>query len=404
MRILFINQYYWPDVAATAQILTDLGDGLAKRGHSVSTICSKKSYLGEGVKLDSFELHNGVTIYRLPAFGGGKKASFSVRLIDFLSFYVLVLFKSFIIEKSDIVITLTTPPFVGMVGRFLQIFMGSRHIHWCMDIYPDIQIEHGWVNRDGILAKLMRFINRSFIGRADLVCVLGKHMKNNIKKYVVECEKIKVVPVWAKGDEVYPVEKADNWFASQNSLVDKFVVMYSGNIGTGSSFDTIFNAIKCLKSDAGIVFAFIGAGKQLSELKDVVKNNNLGNVLFFPYMERVDISCSLSAGDVHFVTIKPGLEGLKVPCKTYGILAAGRPILYLGGPDSEVADIINDNSIGYVINEGDTKSLVEAIITLKSDNKMHCEMCQKARSVFEKEYDADLVIDKMDNLIKEVVK
>ncbi len=404
MKILLINQYYYPDVAATAQILSDLGDGLSQRAQSVSVISSQKSYLGADEKLKSFEIHNGIKIYRLPALGGGKKASFIVRILDFVSFYVLALWKSFFIEKPDIVITLTTPPFIGMVGRFLQIFRGCKHVHWCMDLYPDIQIAHGWVNNNGILAKIMRFLNRSFIGKSDMVCVLGEHMKSNIEKYTKNPDKIQIVPVWAKGKEVYPIDKQDNWFVNQNDLSNKFVVMYSGNIGTGSSFNTIFNAIKELENDNEIIFLFIGGGKQLAELKNMVAEHNLKNVLFFPYLDRNDISYSLSAGDAHLVTIKPGLEGLKVPCKTYGILAAGRPILYLGNKNSEVADIINDNSVGYVINEGDAKLLVDAIKCLKFDKEKHNEMCCKARAVFEAEYDADIVINKMENLLKGLVK
>lgn len=403
-KILLINQYYYPDIAATAQIFTDLGESLVRRGYDVSVICSGKSYTGNDKPLPKKEMVNGVTVYRLRTFGGGKKAGFARRILDFLSFYIMAFLKCMFLPKCNIVITLTTPPFVGMLGRLLQIFKRTKHIHWCMDLYPDIQLVHGMVKYNSFGHKIMARLNRSFIGKADVVCVLGSRMGDHISKYVNDKEKIKVAPVWADGKSLVPVAKENNWFIKENDLKEKFVVMYSGNIGLGSSFDTIFDGAAKLNDDNSIVFIFIGAGKQLAKIKELASERQLDNVHFLPYLDRKDIAYSLSAGNVHLVTIKPGLEGLKVPCKIYGIIATGRPMVFLGGRNSEVADLILENDLGRVIPEGDVDGFVEAIKGVKQNWADGSGFEKRARSVFEQDYNSEIAIDKMEKIIRSLHK
>lgn len=402
MRILLLNQYYWPDVAATAQILTDLAEGLVRYGHEVTVICSRRSYTGNGPALLARERRNGVQIIRLPAVGGGKKASFGRRLADFMSFYALAAVKCLSLPKHDVVVTLTTPPLIGLVGRMLQLAKGTRHVHWCMDMYPDIQLAHGMIRQNGAVHRLLSSCTRSFVRAADAVCVLGPHMRTRLLAYEPSRTKVHTVPVWADGDRLKPVDHNANWFLKKHGLSGKFVVMYSGNIGAGSSFDTIVQVIRQLGHDPEIRFAFIGDGSQLRALKRFAKEHHLRNLLFLPYQNRQHLRFSLSAGDAHLVTVKPGLEGMKVPGKTYGIMAVGRPIIYIGNPKGEVYDLVKEQKIGCAVEEGDVQGLLAGITFFRQNPSSGRTMGHRARRLFEESYDSAKVIPKMERILREV--
>jgi len=403
MRILLLNQYYWPDVAATAQILTDLAEGLACRGHDVTVVCSRHSYTGNGEPLRRRDVRNRVKILRLPGFGGGKKAGFGRRILQFLSFHAFAAIKCALLETHDAVVTLTTPPMISILGRMLQFAKGSSHIHWCMDLYPDIQLAHGMIKRGGVVHRVLSRCTRASVHSADAVCVLGQHMRRRILAYHPLAERLHVVPVWADGRSVKPIERSENWFVRQQGLGGKFVVMYSGNIGAGSSFETLLKVICRLKDDEGLRFVFIGEGAQLGHLRRFAAERRLPNVVFLPYQDRKHLPYSLGAGDVHVVTVKPGLEGMKVPAKTYGIMAAARPIIYLGNAEGEVYDLVKGHDIGCAVEEGDVAGLLGAIKKLRNNASMRADMGCRARAVFEERYDSERVIERFERILRDVV-
>ena len=202
-RVLFINQYYWPDHASTAQHLTDLAESLAAQGFECHVLASQGRYK-PGEPPPGFEIHQGVHIHRVPATSLGRRATWS-RMADYLSFYAGAAAKALALAQFDLVVTLTTPPIIGLIGTILKRLRGSKHIYWSMDLHPDASMALGRMSPTGRFGRLMYALSRFVYRRADQVVVLGPYMADRIALKQVAPEKIATIPVWSRRDEIYPV-------------------------------------------------------------------------------------------------------------------------------------------------------------------------------------------------------
>ncbi len=403
MKILFINQCYWPDHVATAQVLTDLAEELARRGHEVGVLCSRNPYTGGDTRFSKQQRHHGVTVHRVTTLGYGKKSGLRGRTLDYLSFHLMALIKCIRLPSPDVVITLTSPLLVGVLGRLMTVLKHTRHIHWCMDLFPDTGVLFGLVKENGLAHRVCAFLTRRYLCSAHGVFVLSRYMAERIRGYGVREERLHIVPVWADGAKLGPIPRRANRFLKENKLADKFVLMFSGNLELGGDIDTLIDALMELRDDRGMVFVLISEGPRFEKFRTACERASLRNVLLLPYQPRETLSHSLSAGDVHIVTNKKGLRGLRVPCKTYGILAVGRPILYIGEPRSEAADLVRDHELGFVIEERDVPGVVAAIRNLRDDPVFRHEISARARALFEAQYDAGVVIDLFEGLAARIV-
>ncbi|MCL5282050.1 MAG: glycosyltransferase family 4 protein [Planctomycetes bacterium] len=403
MRILFINQCYWPDHASSAQHLTDLAEGLAARGHEITVLCSRNPYGGGGAVFPGHEHHQGVRIHRVATLGYGKKSGIRGRTLDYLSFHFMALLKAVRLPSPDVVVTSTSPLLVGALGWLLAGLKRTRHIHWCMDLFPDTGVLFGIVKTNGLAHRLCAFVTRRYLCSAGGVVAISPYMIERIQRYGVARDRITVVPVWAVGQDLAPIPHPLNRFRREHQLQEKFVVMFSGNLELGGDMDTLIGALAELREDREIVFVLISEGPRVEKFREMSARAALRQVLILPYQNRDLLAYSLSAGDVHVITNKNGLGGLRVPGKTYGILAVGRPILYIGEPRCEVADLVRDHRLGVVIQEHDIRSLVGAIRQLRADPAGRQEIAVRARAVFEAEYRAESNIDLWEKILTGLV-
>jgi len=316
MRILFINQCYWPDHASSAQHLTDLAEGLAARGHDVTVLCSRNPYVGGAAVFPSHEHHEGVLIHRVATPGYGKKSGIRGRMLDYLSFHCRALLKGVRLPSPDVVVTLTSPLLVGVLGWLLSGLKRTRHVHWCMDLFPDTGVLFGLVKEDGLVHRLCAFFTRRYLGSAAGIVAISPYMVERIARYGVAQDRIHVIPVWAVGKDLGPVPRQANEFRRTHQLDGKFVVMFSGNLELGGDMDTLIGALAELREDRDILFVLISEGPRLEKFRELSARAALPNVRFLPYQDRDRLAHSLSAGDVHIVTNKKGLGGLRVPGKT----------------------------------------------------------------------------------------
>ena len=404
MKILFINQCYWPDSAATAQILTDLAEELVLKGHEVTVICSRKSYSEQSASYPKADIHKGVTIRRIANTGLGKEAGMMGRFVDAFCYFVGTLFVTLTMRKQDVIVTLSSPPLIGIVGRISQVIRRTFHVHWCMDIFPDNGVEFGVIRRDGWAHKTCAAIASFYLKSADITAVLSKYMAARIKQYGVDDASIRIIPVWTDGRKLKPVKSEDNWFVKKYSLQNKFVVMFSGNLTYGGDIKTIIDTLAQLRSDKDIVFILISQGSRFDEFRSMSQARGLDNVLFLPFQKREELSYSLSAAHVHLITNKKGLEGIREPCKVYGILAAGRPFVLIGDPRCDAGDIAFEHDVGIVVDEGDTAKLASTIHNLKHAPGKWKQMCLAGREIFEKRYDAIYAINCFENVLLNTCK
>jgi glycosyltransferase involved in cell wall biosynthesis len=382
MRVLLLNQFFYPDLAAAAQIATDLAADLVAGGFEVTALASRGNYLG-GKKLAAHDLHRGVEIVRLPAASFGKRTLFH-RAMDYASFYAAAASRLVTLPKHDVLIALTTPPLIAATGLVAKALKGTRLVYWVQDLYPDVAVAFEVLRLGSLAARTMAAASRMVMRRADAVVALGEEMRDRCIGAGARPERTVVIPNWSDPFVVRPVAPDANGLRQQLANGAHTVVMYSGNIGRGHDIATLISAVRLLRDLREISFVFIGDGASRRELE--VASRELPNLRLAPYQARAKLSESLSAGDLHLISLLPEVEGLIEPSKLYGIMAAGRPALFVGPPGSEVARTIEREHCGRVFRNGDAEGLAAAIRDLAVDPVEREAMGRRARAALEQRY------------------
>ena len=404
--LLFINQHYYPDFASTGQHLTDLAEHLAAEGYDVSVLCSQGRYLAGTLEVPKREVHRGVTIRRVRATAFGRGTHLG-RLIDYASFYLQVLLRVLVGRRYDYVVVLTTPPLLGTLGAVARALRGQRYGIWSMDLHPDAEEALGMLREDQLVTKLLHRLNDAGYRNADFVVDLGAYMKRRIAAKGVPAERLHTVPVWSRQDEVEPLARDENPLLEAWGLRDKFVVMYSGNAGLAHRFDEVLEAMRRLRDHPEIYFLFIGGGPRKQEILAFAEAHGIENFRYLDYLPREQLRYSLSAADVHLLTLRTDMAGIAVPGKLYGVMAAGRPVLMVGPEASEPAQTILAERIGAVVDpdrSGDEAAteIVEALQALHRDVELQEEQGLRGRAAFLRSYEQSVACAMWDDLLRRV--
>ncbi len=397
-RVLLVNQYYWPDHASTAQHLSDLAESLAARGYECHVLSSRSRYQPGEPRPASYERHQGVHIHRAAATSLGRRGTWA-RMTDYLSFFAGAVFKALLLPRFDVVVTLTTPPLIGLIGTLLAALRGSRHVYWSMDLHPDASLALGRMSKKSPIVRFLSWLSALVYRRADRVVVLGPYMADRIALKGVQFERIVTIPVWSRRDEIYPIPRATNPLRKALELEDNFVVMYSGNLGLAHSFDEILAAARRLRERTDIVFLFVGGGPRRAEVEAALSREGLSNVRLLDYVPRSQLHASLAMADAHLISMRPEMTGIVVPGKLYGAMASGRPAIFIGPEHCESADAIRQAGCGVTISSGEAETLVSAIELLARDPSLARRMGERGRSAFLARFEARLCCHKWARLI-----
>lgn len=404
MRVLMINQVFYPDVAATAQHGHDLARDLVRHGHEVTAIASRSIYGRKGAALPSEEVVDGIRIHRVGRSLFGK-AGIAARIADFFIFYMAAMLKALMLPRHDVVICFTTPPFISAVGPILRTFKKTRFVYWVMDLYPDLPIACGVMKPNSLASRFFESLNRRCLKAADADVVLGRCMADLVRSKGVPEEKIRMIGVWSDQEEVRPVPRNENPYRAEWGIEDRMLVMYSGNFGIGHDVATFLEAARSLRNDDGIRFAFVGGGKKKAEVEAFVTEHGLESTcIIAPYQPRERLDELLSAADLHLVSLLEGVEGIMVPCKLFGILAAGRPALYIGSEKSEISRVVVENDCGASVRQGDIEGLVEVIRGFADDPAAREAAGERARRALVEEHGADHRLAAWRRLLEEITK
>ncbi|MDR3638397.1 MAG: glycosyltransferase family 4 protein [Isosphaeraceae bacterium] len=380
-RLLFINQYYWPDHASTAQHLADLTEALAADGHECHVLCGQGTYRPGAARPPRQEVRNGVHVHRVPATSLGRGNTY-VRMIDYLSFYARAFLLAMMLPRFDAVVTLTTPPIIGLVGTILRRLKGSRHVYWSMDLHPDASLALGRMSRSNPVVASFAWLSDFVYRQADKVVVLGPYMADRITAKGARPDRVTQVAVWSRRDEVYPLPREGHPLRASLGLSDKFVAMYSGNLGLAHSFDEFLDAARRLRDREDIVFLFVGGGPRLEEVRTAKEREGLDNVRLLDYFPREQLHISLSMADAHLISMRREMTGIVVPGKLYGVMASGRPAVFVGPEHCESADTIRHADCGLTVRLGDVDGLVDALSRLASDSALAQQMGARGRAAF----------------------
>lgn len=401
MKVLLLNQVFWPDVAATAQHGHDLGRYLAQHGVQVTALASRSLYSETGKALPREGGVDGIRIVRAGQSRFGKTA-LAARAFDFVSFYLAALWKAIWLPRQDIVVCFTTPPFIAFVGILLRWLKGTKVVCWTMDLYPDVPVAAGVLRRGSLAHSVFDAVDRFSLRHADRVVVLGRCMQQRLLEKGVDPKRMEVINVWADGDEVSVRPIEGNALRTAWQVGDRFVIEYSGNFGIGHDGETMYRAMQATRADDSIRWVIVGGGTRRGELEAFVQAHDIVNAVLKPYQPREALGELLSLGNVHLVSIAENFSGLLVPSKFYGVLAAARPVLYVGPRESEVARVIEESKCGLVIEQGDSAGLVKAIETLHADPQLAQAMGRRAREVFERTFTRSLACERWLRLLQQV--
>ena len=402
MNILFFNRSFYPDTEATGQYLTELCEDLAKLGHKVTVICGRSYHVSNSEKgfLIRRETYKAINILRAPGTTFPKKNLF-LRLINLGTYFLSAFFAGFLInDKPDVVIALTDPPLLGLHGICFSIWHRAKFIYYCKDVYPDVGMITGRL-RHPVYIFILKIANMLSFRLANRVICIGEDMKKRIEEKGISGKKIKIVHDWANSKELFPVPPHENPFIAKYNLKNKFVVMYSGNIGLTQGLDRIIDIAKYFKNNEDLKFLLIGEGADKENLQKSAVQKRLTNVEFLPYQPKDELRYSLNAANVHLITSMKGLAGVMVPSKVYGILACSKPFIGWVDEDSEISTIARKFNCGIIASPGNVERMINLIEwAIENTDKLN-EIGKNGRKAIEQFFDRGISTSKFnDNLLQ----
>ncbi len=392
-KIVFVNRYFYPDQSATSQLLTDLASALAQAGFEIHVICSRQRYDDPSIRLPPRESFRGVTIHRVSTTRFGRARSLG-RALDYATFYASsALLMLRLLKRGDTVVAKTDPPLISIVAMMAARLKGALLINWLQDIFPEVASRLGANLLPYPLDALLRGWRDLSLRRAQINIVLGEHMRDQLQRGGIPADRIQIVENWAEMHPDDPKPSARSGLRARLGLEDRFVVGYSGNLGRAHEFQTLLGAAEFLKPDPSVVFLMIGGGAGMTQLEREVRERGLKNFRFLPYLPRESLSDGLAAADVHLVSLRPELEGLIVPSKFYGILAAARPVVFIGAQDGEVARHIRRCACGATISIGQASELAQLLSAWQADRPLLERMGEAGVRYYRERYSARRALD-----------
>lgn len=406
-RLLIYAHYYYPDVASTGQILTELAEGL-KDYFRVTVVCTVPSYTGQTT--DYYKKHkyyyekiNGVYALRIrvPRF----RKNFAVsRIVNISSYFLSALVATMKVGKQDYVFTISQPPVLGgMLGRIGSGLKKAKFIYNIQDFNPE-QIEAVKYSGNKIVLNTMMTLDKASCRKADKIIIVGRDMEDTLKKrfgddLIYKGKKIDFTHInnWIDEKTIVPLSEDNRKvveFKEKYGLTGKTVVMYSGNLGLYYDLLNIVKVLEKYKDNSSVVFTFVGEGSVKEELQEYVNSHRLDNVVFIPYQDKEDLVYSLNAADIHLVVNALGIKGVSVPSKLYGVMAAGKPVLGILEEGSEARLIIEDAGCGEVVSPGDYEAIDRLIDRFLNEECNLDAMGARGRTYLEQHLSRDISIQK----------
>lgn len=391
--ILVYSIYYYPELASTAQIYTDLFEGLVS-DFDITVICAVPCYTGNipdnyKEKKHYFEEHGGVKIVRVPVREYSKENKKS-RILNIVDYWREARKATRSIGKNvDLVFTYSQPPILGgMLGVYGSKTTKAPFVYGIQDFNPEQTMAVDYAG-NAIVHKIMMYLDKRSCRKAECVIVPGRDLGETIEKRFSgnKVPHYEVINNWIDDTEVVPLSRNNlgvQAFKHKYGLENKFVIMYSGNIGLYYDLLNIINVIAKFKDKDDVVFAFVGEGAVKSDLEQIAKEKELSNVVFIPYQPKEELVYSLNAADVHFVTSAKGIKGVSCPSKAYGIMATNVPIIGILEPGSEVWQIIKESGCGILVETGDYNAIEEVVHKVINEKESFVSSHLTGRSFLEK--------------------
>jgi colanic acid biosynthesis glycosyl transferase WcaI len=401
MNIVFVNRFFFPDESATSRIISSLAFALAKTECTVQVVTGRRFHNGSPMT-SATEAVAGVGVHRIWSSSFGCTRTIG-RGLEYLTFHASAWWHIRRLARRSrvVVVACTDPPLISVTAMLAIAGSQAVLVNWIHDLFPEAAILLGVLDSQGFLARLLYRLRDASLQKAWRTVVLTGRMAEPLVKRGIPTATLAVIDSWSDGEAIRPVDPACNSLLREWGLRDKFVVGYSGNFGRVHEFATILDAASRLRTEGNIVFLLIGDGHRRDWVESEARRRGLDNVLMKPLQPREYLAETLSLPDLHLVSLLPDLEACSIPSKLFGILAAGRPTLFVGDLDGEVARIISEGSCGAAVAIGDGDGLSRRIVELERSATLRQRMGVNARQVFEETFHQEIGFDKWRHLLAE---
>ncbi len=396
-RLLVLNQYYWPGVEATAQLLTELCEALAEDADITVVTGVLHGHEGEPRKL----VRNGVEIVRVPS-TSFERSRLLARASNYVTYLSSALLRGLRRSRPDVVLCMTDPPIVADVALLVARRYRAPLVVISQDVFPEIAVQLKRLENP-VLMSLLRGLVSVYLRRADRVVAIGETMRTRLEAKGARPERLRVIPNWVDTKRLEPLGKDTQW-ARGWGFAERFVVMHSGNVGHAQDLDSLVRSATFVRDLEDVVIAIIGTGARHAELVALAERLEVERVWFLYYQARHLLPQSLSAADIHVVGLAPGLAGYVVPSRLYGVLAVGRPVIVAADAESETAQVVEAVDCGIVVPPARPELLARAIRDAH-DGRYDLEaMGARGRAWVEREADRSVAVARYRDLLLELAR
>lgn len=407
MKVLILSTYFHPDVAATGIVLSQIAARLSSYGNNVTVIASVphydsnriwREYRGRILYRDEW---NGVSVSRLYTYVARNKQSFVGRVLGYVCFTSLSGIFGLGLGRPDIIVSASPPLTIGLSADFLSRVFRVPFVYNVQDVWPDVVVRAGQLKNPSLI-RLFQKMERYIYRRAAAVTVLSDQMRQNLLEKGVSPQKVHVIPTCQDTDFIRPINKK-NEFSRTNGLVDRFVILFAGNVGHSQGLETVLEAAKRIENEIGIRFLIVGNGVAKPGLEEYAQTLELNNTTFLPYQPHERVPEVYASADVCLVPLKKGFTTESVPSKVHTIMAAAKPIVASVDPGSATSDLIETADCGICVELENPSAMAEAIMRLYRHEQLRKRLGQNGREYVVQHFTPEIVAKQYDELFKKVV-
>lgn len=402
-KFILLCQLFYPELISTGQVMTQLCEALAKKGYEIRVYCGPPSVSETPISYEKDCWHESIWIRRLFS-TQFSKLHFLGKLMNHLTFSCASFIKLLQLGRRVPVLTTTNPPFLPIICAIGHCLGGPNFSVIIADVYPDTAVNLGVMKHGSFMTRFWNCLNQLVYRRADVLIVLGRCMKTVIESKLEPDlrEKIHHIPLWTDdtliAQQMQTVAQTENPYLEKWTCKGKFVVLYSGNMGRFHDMETLMQTVLQLRCREDILFIFVGEGHKRAYCRDFVEKNHLKNCRFEDYVPREDQGKVLSLASVGLVCLDEQSVGLSVPSKTYGLMAAGLPILAVMPKTSEIARMLEEEGCGAVLQSGEYEGCARFIVSMYQHPEIRQQMGESGKRALKEKYSLEKAAERYDRL------
>ena len=393
-QTIIVTEHFQPSTGATAQLISDLAGGLLRKGHHITVLTSTPgpSSTTQGLRIfrSTHTSKSSVSLF----YKASRGLRFTLWSLFSLSTYA---------GRDDVLLIVSNPPFIGVVGILNKILNGSKYIYLFQDLFPRSAQLTGVLPSRGPASYLWYLLLKKVCKDSAKTIVLSEAMKERCQKeYGLTEERLAVIHNWAV-ETALPLQKAQNPIAKDWQVTNKLTIQYSGNFGRLHEIITLLEAARLLV-DEDFQFVFVGGGAKQNQIIQYIKQFSLTNISLYPYQERAALPYSLGATDISAIGLIPGSEDTVAPSKFYGIIASGKPVLLLARHTTDIARLIRDNHCGFVVDPGDPLAVVSCLRYVSKHPHVLAEQAVNSRALYNRLFGIQKSVDLYHDILQVLPK